>query len=119
MRLRVNKGTLLAACVGGQNSEHFIYDVSLSPQLVDRNKITLNEHECEGFGLDWHPAKQNYLATGAFDKKACVWDVAGKSSNSIKPIKVFEHGAGVEDVKWFRKDENLLATAAQDKTVNM
>lgn len=60
MRLRVSKvakGAMLAACVGGENYEHFIYDVSLSPELVDKNKIVLNEHECEGFGLDWHPIK--------------------------------------------------------------
>jgi hypothetical protein len=28
------------------------------------------------------------LATGAFDKKACIWDIAGKSSTTVKPIRI-------------------------------
>lgn len=62
---------------------------------MDKNKINLQEHECEGFGLDWHPSKENQLISGAFDKKACLWDISGKSSNIIKPVKIFEHSGGV------------------------
>lgn len=42
--------------------------------------------------------------SGAYDKKACIWDISGKSTNSIRPIKVLEHESGVGDAKWFRKD---------------
>lgn len=63
--------------------------MSLSPELIDKNKIYLNEHDCEGFGLDWHATKDNLLATGSFDKKACIWDISSKlSAQSLNPIKV-------------------------------
>lgn len=60
------------------------------------------------------------LATGSFDKKACIWDISSKlSGQSLNPVKVLEHNASVEDVKWYKKDENLIATGTQDKYVSM
>jgi WD40 repeat protein len=66
-------------------------------------------------GIDWHPSKENQIVTGAFDKKAIVWDLNGNLSqhNVLKPVVVYEHSSGVEDVKWFKKDENLIAIATQ------
>lgn len=54
---KISKGTFLAANIGGENFEYFVYDANLSPDLVEKNKISLLEHESEGFGLDWHPLR--------------------------------------------------------------
>lgn len=92
-----------------------MYDLSLSPEIVDKKKISLEEHKCEGLGIDWHPSKEHQLVTGAFDKKAVVWDLNGNLSqnNVLKPVTVYEHSSGVSDTKWFKKDENLIAIATQ------
>ena len=86
--------------------------------MVEKNKITLEGHGCEGFGFDWHPIEDNYLVSGAFDKKMCLWNL--KMKNSLKlvaPERVFEHSSPVEDTKWCRKDHNLIGSATQAKLV--
>lgn len=63
--------------------------------MIESRKIVLDGHDCEGFGLDWHPSESNFLATAAYDKKMCIWNLGKESKETKKPEMTLMNESGV------------------------
>jgi histone-binding protein RBBP4 len=100
------------------NGMTYIYDYHKHPMRSTLPpQSTLIGHTREGYGLDWSPVAEGYLASGAEDHVVCVWNIAGASQQSltIDPLRTLRaHSNIVEDVSWSSFDGNLLASVGDD-----
>ncbi|KAI8979827.1 WD40-repeat-containing domain protein [Mycotypha africana] len=76
-------------------------------------------HDKEGYGLAWNPHKQkgSHLISAGFDSKICQWDINGttRENHELEPVRTYRaHNAGVEDVAWHTKFENIFASVGDD-----
>ena len=83
-------------------------------------------HDGEGYGLCWSPHKTGWLISSSEDKTVRLWDVnaALDPSNStgvfIHPLSTFTgHTDVVEDVDWHHRDENLIGSVGDDKSIRI
>lgn len=92
---------------GSRSGEIHLHDVRIAQHHVS----TLKLHEQEVCGLRWSPDGR-YLASGANDNLAVVWDANSMSNGAnSRPLHVFrEHKAAVKALAWCPWQNNLLAT---------
>ncbi len=116
----------------GPNPEVFIWDLSKHSSFPDESSAPAPQgvcvgHQGEGYGMCWSQHKEGMLITGSEDKTVALWDVnsiigakAGSSGTQIKPVSVFSgHTDIVEDVDWHHRDENLIGSVGDDKSIRI
>lgn len=81
-------------------------------------KYRLKHHTKEGWGLAWSPLRKGWLATGAEDQTAAVWDI--NSETPEKPVYVFkDHDAIVNDVAWSQTRSYLVGSVSDDQAISL
>jgi len=118
----------------GPNPEIYIWDLSKHPSFPADNSPFSPQGVCvghskEGYGLVWspHASQPGYLLSGSEDKSLCLWNVESVTKNStaesgtqIPTISKFlGHTDVVEDVDWHPKDENMIGSCGDDRTVRL
>ncbi|ODV87094.1 hypothetical protein CANARDRAFT_15595 [[Candida] arabinofermentans NRRL YB-2248] len=102
----------LIACIDGIGG-CFVYE--FDENFNQLNKLTLDHHTMNGYGLNWNPNVKNELLTCSDDKSIALWNIENLSDSVLKPTKVFNyHTDIVNDVKWNNLNENTFGSVSDD-----
>lgn len=119
----------------GPDPNVYVFDRSKHPSFPEPGSVFSPQIVCcghtqEGYGLAWSKLREGYLLSGSQDSTVCLWDVqAGgggsntapeKAGRQVDPLAVFRgHTAGVEDIDWHPKDEHMIASVSDDRTIRV
>lgn len=113
----------------GTMPEVLVFDTAKHPAIpadttTVRPDLRLTGHTADGYGLDWSPAAQGWLASGSNDNVVCLWDINASTAttatvNSSSPDLAAAgiargHTDIVEDVAWHRTDPYIFGSVGDD-----
>lgn len=106
----------------GTMPEVYIFDTAKHPAIPTdstvRPDIRLTGHKADGYGLDWSPVAQGWLASGSNDNVICLWDVEACGSSGRSELAATGIARGhediVEDVAWHKLDGNVFGSVGDD-----
>lgn len=115
----------------GTMPEVYVFDTARHPETpapavapdapaACRPDLRLTGHTADGYGLDWSPAAQGWLASGSNDNVVCLWDVEAGLRGGIGGAELAAAGIArghtdiVEDVAWHRLDGNVFGSVGDD-----
>lgn len=63
------------------SGEVHVFDYTKHPSIPEsttqaKPELRLAGHEGEGYGLSWNSKTEGLLASGGYDNKICIWDIA-------------------------------------------
>lgn len=67
--------------------------------------------ECEGFPLNWSPLTKGIIASGGIDGRLGVWSTEAPT----KPTIINPFQSPINDMKFHRKNQNVVGVALEDK----
>jgi ribosome assembly protein RRB1 len=77
-----------------------------------------NQHQDEGFAMNWSNLREGLFATGDRAKKILLW-YPRESKWQVDKNALEGHSGSVEDVKWSPNEEHILASASADGTIRI
>lgn len=102
----------------GTMPEVYVFDTTKHPACNNNAcpDMRLTGHTADGYGLDWSPVAQGWLASGSNDNVVCLWDVGacGGCSELAATGIARGHTDIVEDVAWHKLDGNVFGSVGDD-----
>ncbi|CDJ56543.1 WD-40 repeat protein, putative [Eimeria maxima] len=114
-----------ALCISDSESEDS-QCASQRSQMATDAELILTGHTTQGWGLEWSPTRDGWLASSGDDGLVCIWDTRascgkGKSISPLHRLVGSSNRSALQDVAWKRGHDagEVIVAVGDDGELNM